>query len=229
MTIERVNLRLNERTVDNKGSLWGNIKADMTSNSNFTAINPSLATIDIEMVKLANYSSAAKSGDHSKVGAMNAQEIRTDNLLHQLGLYVEGIANAAALTGGDAVAIIKSAGMDVVAKRTKAALPDAPAGLKGTSTIEGDAVLSWKGVKRARCFVIEISSDINVLDPTGTTGTGTQQTGRAFVKWEIKDVTTKTKITIPGLTSGVKYAFRIYALGTAGKGAPSAVVVIKVL
>ncbi len=229
----RVSLGLSRLTPSKRISKWGIIKTDMTGNSNFSSPNPlpnpSLSFIDTQVIILGNDISAAESGDHSKVSAMNAQVEKVDMLLNQLGNYVEQTANAAALLGGDAESIIRSAGMDVEAPRTKAPVPNAPTDVKGVSTVEGDIALSWKNVKYARAFIVEISSDLSATGgATGSTTTNTS-TARVYVDWEITDVCHKPKITLSGLVSGTKYAVRIISSGTAGKSAPSATVVVKVL
>jgi hypothetical protein len=78
-------------------------------------------------------------------------------------------------------------------------------------------------------IIVEISSDLSATGgATGTVTTGSS-TARVYVDWVITDVCHKPKITLPGLTSGTKYAVRIIASGTAGKSVASSVVVVKVL
>jgi hypothetical protein len=201
----------------------------MTGNGNFTTPSPALSVIDAQVVILGNDISAAQSGDHSKVTAMHVQETKVDNLLNQLANYVELTANAAALTGGDATAIITSAGMKVEGAHTKAPVPNAATGLKGTSTVEGEIELSWKGEKNARAYIVEISSDLSATGGTTGTTTTSVSTARVYVDWEITDVCHKPKIKLSSLVSGTKYAVRIIASGTAGKSPASAMVVVKVL
>jgi hypothetical protein len=227
--ITRVNLNLGKRSALDKVSLWGIIKIDMTANTNFATPTPSLALIDTEVVKLANAVNAAQSGDHSKIAAMQAQEAKVDNLLHQLGLFVEGVANNASLSGADANAIISSAGMNTALLRSKAPLPSAVLGLKGTSLVEGEIELSFKTAKYARAYVIEISSDLAAINSATTSTTTNAATARVYINWQIIDVCVKPKFTLGGLSSGTKYAVRIISVGTAGKSVPSVVVVVKVL
>lgn len=101
--------------------------------------------------------------------------------------------------------------------------------LKVQGSFRGDIELSWKNQKYARAFIIEISSDLTATGgATGTTTTGSA-TARVYVDWVITDVCHKPKITLSGLVSGTKYAVRVISSGTAGKSAPSSVVVVKVL
>jgi hypothetical protein len=225
----RVALGLGSLKPSEKVTLWGNIKADMTSSGNFTTPNPALATIDAQVVILGNDITTAASGNHSDIVAMHTQEDKVDMLLEQLANYVESTANAAALTGGDAATIIASAGMKVAAAHGKAPVPNAPTDLKGVSLVEGEMELSWKNQKYARAFIVEISSDLTATGgATGTTTTGST-TARVYVDWDIIDVCHKSTIVLSGLISGTKYAVRIISSGTAGKSAASSVVVVKVL
>ncbi len=225
----RVALGLGSLSPSEKVTLWGNIKTDMTGNSNFSNPNPALATIDAQVVILGNNITTAASGNHSDIVAMHTQEVKVDMLLEQLANYVELTGNAAALTGGDAATIIASAGMKVAAEHSKAPLPDAPTNVKGVSAVEGEIILSWKGQKHARAYVIQISSDLSATGgTTGTTTTGIA-TARVYADWMIIDVCHKPKIVLTGLVSGTKYAVRVLSSGTAGKSAASSVVVVKVL
>lgn len=226
MKIERVSQRLGERTVSNKVEYARNVILCMTGNSNFSMPNPPLATVTTAIDNLDDAAAAAVSGGKNKTNAMNSKEDVLDNLLSQLGNYVESTASAAAATGGDAKTIITSAGMDYARPKNKAPLPLAPDGVKAVSTAEGQIDLNWKGVKYSRAYVVEISSDVAAITPTSGT---TPVTTRVFISWVITDVCTKSKCTITGLISGTKYAFRVYAVGTAGKGAVSVPVVVKVL
>jgi hypothetical protein len=230
MSITKVRLNLGNRSASNKVSFWGIIKIDMTGNTTFTTPNPTLATVDTEVVKLANAINVALSGDHSKVAAMHAQEKKVDNLLHQLGIYVEGVANNAALSGADPVAIVRNAGMDVAAGHVKAPIPNAVTGVIGSSLIEGQIELNFKSELHARAYIIEISSDLAAVNPsTNTTTTTNSTTARVYINWQITDVCHKPHLTLTGLTSGTKYAVRITSSGTAGKSAPSSILVVKVL
>lgn len=227
MKIEKVSLRLSERPTNDKIEYSRNVVIFMTGNSNFTTPNPPLTSITTAANNLETASIAAIDGGKSKTATMHQKETILDNLLSQLGNYVEATANAAAAAGGDAQEVILSAGMDFKRPKNKAPLPLAPAGLTGASIVEGAVNLKWKSVKYARAYIIEISNDITaggVISPTLP-----ESGARVFYSWTINDVCTKVKFTVSGLTSGTKYAFRIIALGTAGKGAASIPVVVKVL
>ena len=221
----RVSLDLGHLNPSEKVTLWGNIKTDMTGNSNFSSPNPTLSVVDAQVVILSDAIVSAKSGDHGKIAAMHAQEDIVDMLLEQLSNYVELTANSAALIGGDATAIITSAGMGVAAPYGKAPLPNSVTNIKGTSFVENEIELSWNGVEHARAYIIEISSNISASGNEASTTT----TVRVYTDWDIVDVCHKPRIILANLISGTKYALRIISSGTAGKSAASSVVIVKVL
>ncbi len=89
----------------------------------------------------------------------------------------------------------------------------------------------WEKVKGAHVYVIEISDDITVISPSGTVGTAppVSSTARLFISWKQVDIVTKTHCVLTGLTSGIKYAIRVHAVGAKGKGFYSAPVIVKIL
>ena len=233
MKTERVSLRLSERSVNDKIEFSRNLQNAMNGNSQFANPSPTLAAIKTATDNLETAALAAADGAKSKIAFMHQQEALLDNLLQQLGNWVDSLAKAAAAAGGDAQALILAAGMDFRRSANKAPLPFAPSGLNVVSVREGEADLKWKTVKYARSYVIEISNDVSAIqngnpNPVTSTVPTLVANARVFITWNFGDVTTKTKFTILGLSSGTKYAFRVYAVGSAGKGNPSVPVVIKV-
>ena len=222
MKTVKVILGLSKLTPTEKVTKWGLIKTDMLGNGNFPGPDPPVPDIDAEVITFADAISAAKSGDHSKIAAMHAQEAIIVNLLSQLGNYVEKTANKAALSGGDAESMVASAGMEIEGRRSRALVPDAPDGLKGISTVEGEIELSWNGVEHARAYAIYISSNVSLSAEAVVAS-------KIFTDWQMIDLCHKPKIVIRDLVSGTKYALRVISSGSAGKSAPSNVVVIKVL
>jgi hypothetical protein len=231
MKTERVSLRLSERSVSDKIETSKNIVSSMNGNNKFTNPSPALAAITSATINLENAYIAAIDGGKSKTAFMHQQEAILDNLLLQLSNYVEATANAALAAGGDAQAVILSAGMDFKRAKNVAPLPLAPTGLTATSALEGEVELKWKSVKYARSYIVEISSDVSAIQggtPNPNVFTPIAN-ARLFIAWLFVDTVTKVKCTVPNLSSGTKYAFRVYALGTAGKGSKSVPVVVKVL
>ncbi len=230
MKIEKVVLRLDERSTSNKIEYARNTVIKTGLNSLFSSLSGLTASITTAVNALETAYMAAIDGGKTNTSIMNQKEEALDLLLSQLGNSVAAIANGATATGGDAQSIILSAGLDFARPKNKAPLPLAPSSLTGVSIHEGAVNLKWKSVKYARAYVIEISSDVTAITGGGTITPSIPESGaRVFIVWDIADVSTKVKCTISGLTSGTKYAFRVYAIGTAGKGAVSVPVVVKVL
>lgn len=79
--------------------------------------------------------------------------------------------------------------------------PSAPQALAATAGDHDGAIdLSWEPVADAKSYVEEKSPD----PPTPTS-------------WLHAGVSTKSKMTISGLTSGTRYWFRVAAVGTSGQ------------
>lgn len=217
-----VSLKLDERTAAEKVEFAHTIVIAMTGNANFTTPNPTLAVVSAAANNLDTAISGAADGWKSKTLAKTTKEQALDDLLTQLGAYVENIAN------GDET-IIRSAGMDARASKSAPQVPDTPINVSATtSTEEGEILLKWKSVKNARVYVIEVSTD--VVTAGGTIGTtGTTIDTRSFITWSQVDIVTKSKYKVIGLTSGVRYAFRIRCVGSAGKSNYSVKVIGKAL
>jgi hypothetical protein len=100
-----------------------------------------------------------------------------------------------------------------------------------SSAAEGQATAHWDKVKGAHVYVIELSDDVAAVNPSSNTTTVTQAptTARSFITWVQADIITKTHCVLNGLTSGIKYAMRVYAVGAKGKGFYTLPVVVKVL
>jgi fibronectin type III domain protein len=219
----KVSLKLDDRTAAEKVEYAKSIVIDMTGNSNFTTPNPSLAAVTTGANNLDSAITAAADGGKSKTLAQNTKETALDNLLTQLGAYVENIAN------GDET-IIRSAGMDARVGKSAPQIPDAPINVSATTgTEEGEIELKWKGVKNARVYTVEISNDVSATAPTTGTTTTTPVDTRSFITWTLVDMVTKTKFMVTGLTSGTRYAFRIRCVGCAGKSNYSVKVIGKAL
>jgi hypothetical protein len=225
MKNEHVSQRLSEREPDEKIEYCRTAVNSVNGNTYFTTPNPALTVITTAVDNYESANLAAKDGGKSKKANLLKEEVVLDNLMNQFGNYVESTANAAALLGGDAQAVILSAGMDFRRTRNKAPLPLAPSGLTGESVLESMVNLSWKSVKYARAYIVEISHDVTGIQ----SGAAAPAAPTVFIIWDFADVVVKGKASVAGLSSGTKYAFRVYAIGTAGKGATSIPVVVKVL
>ncbi len=231
MKNEKVSLRLSDRTVDNKIEFAISVVFNMTGNAFFPAPVPTLAQVNTAAQNLDNARTAALNGGVDKTALQNQLEAVLDNLMLRLANQVEGIANAAITTGGDAITIITSAGMDYRRPSTPAAVPAAPVNVTATSTLtEGEIHTEWDVVHEAHVYVVETTTDPLVVG-TGnrTAAPAPGVTLPAAVVWTQVKILTQRKFTLTGLVSGTKYAVRIYCVGTHGESAYSNVVVAKAL
>lgn len=222
----RVVLSLAGKPVDSKIESNKNVIQSMTGNAHFPNPTPSLAAVTAANNKLEASNTAAKDKGKSKIAQRRADEAAVDNLMMQLGNYVEAVANAAAANGGDAEAIITSAGMDYRHARTTHSLPpDAPLNVTAVTTAnEGEIELHFSKVKGAYVYVIEMTTDASVVG-SRTLGAVPNTT----VVWTQVRILKQTKYLVSTLVSGTKYAFRVFAVGAKGYGAYSNVVVGKAL
>lgn len=209
----KTSLKLKERTVSNKVGFAHAVVTAMTGNANFSTPDPPLAAVSTGADDLEDAIIAAADKEKSKILAVSKKETALDDLLTRLGHYVESTAN------GDA-AVILSACIDVKAPRSASHIPDAPLNLSAkTGVEEGTMMLRWKGVKNARIYVIEMSTDV----------TDAAATSRSFTNWVLVDFVTITKYMATGLAGNTRVAFRVYAVGAGGKGLKSVQVIAKVL
>lgn len=192
------------------------IVQSMTGNANFTNPIPALSTVLTAANDLDTAITNAIDGGKSLVAIRRQKEEALDDCLTQLAHYVDSIAK------GDP-AIILSAGIPVKNGNTQPLPLNAPEHISASSnSTEGEIELEWDSVKRSRAFVVEQCEDIIVL-PEGRV----RNPGNAG--WKIIAVLTKRKLKVMNLVSGIKYAFRVYCVGAAGKSECSNVVVAKAL
>ena len=169
----------------------------LTGNADFASPQPSLAevTTTIDGLETA-YSDAltARQEAKAKTSAQNQKEDDFNRTISRLASFVESAS------GGDE-AKIKNVGMDVRATPSSSEDLQAPASLAPTAgDHEGEVDLQWDTVRGAKSYVVEVSAD----PPTNSS-------------WQHNTVSTKSRATIDGLTSGTKYWFRVAAVGTNGQ------------
>lgn len=217
MNKKKTSLKLAKRSVSDKVEYARSIVAAMTGNLKFPTPSPSLSAVSSAATNLENAIAAAMDGGRSKTAAMHAKEKLLDDLLTQLAHYVDSISN------GDE-SIILSSGINSSADRIAPQLPEAPVNLSSAiGKDEGIIDLKWGKVKGARIYVVEQCDNVADLQNRAVGST----TPALNVMWKQIGLITKTKLTITGLTSGLKYAFRVYAIGTGGNGGYSDVLVAK--
>jgi hypothetical protein len=113
----------------------------------------------------------------------------------QLASYVEAVA-------GDDLVLIQSAGMGVRGPAISTGeTPTQPAALAATAgDRDGEIDLTWEAIIGTKSYVMERSPD----PPTETS-------------WTHAGVSTKSRATISGLTSGTRYWFRVAAINANGQ------------
>jgi len=195
----KIKLNLRNMSVTEKIQFARQIVTGMTGNASFATPDPPLATITTCASALENaYNDAnvARQEASTKVSVQDDEERVLDTNLQKLANYVESASD------GDE-AKIQSTGMSVRAKPAPVGALPMPAGLAATAgDMEGEIDLSWDRVTGAKSYVIEQSPD--PITP---------------LSWKHAGVSTKSSITVSGLTSGTKYWFRVAGIGAAGQGA----------
>ena len=160
----------------------------VTNNSNFPAPSPALDQVEAARVAYSDALAACNSGDHQLVADKNEKRKVLENLLHDLGMYVNQVGK------GDEKVLLSS-GFDMAKQAEPVGPLDAPENLQvhpGKS--KGTVEVSCNRVAHASSYSIEYR---NLTTPNGT--------ATAFA--------TKPKVLITGLTSGNQYAFRVVAVG----------------
>ncbi len=159
-----------------------------------------------EVQNLINITKAAaidaESGDHQKIAAKNSLRALLAASIKTLGSYCENRAQ------GDTEKLIAS-GFDLQKSRTAIGQLQPVDGVAGTFTgISGRVALKWSRLYGAKTYVIE----------------GRHSGEQQFTQLGLS---TKAGFTTQGLSAGV-WEFRIVALSTAGRNAPSNVVKVSV-
>jgi hypothetical protein len=172
------------------------VVTNLTGNADFPTPNPPLAhitaTVDALEAKVVE-TQAARQAARALTAEQGKMEDTLDKEMAEIGAYIE------TTSGGDEKKIL-AAGVGV---RASAATHDisVPAAL---SLTEGDhnreLKAHWDRVDNSRSYVPERSPD----PPTETS-------------WVHEKVVTTSSTTISGLTSGVRYWFRVAAIGSSGQ------------
>jgi hypothetical protein len=193
-----VKLNLSALSLPDKIGLAGAIAVDMTGNPAFLSPTPTLLVVTAAADALSEKSQAARSARLAAVTATSEQdaaEAALDGVLTQLASYVQTVSN------GDAD-IIRSAGMQVRAERTKPQPLDAPVIKSAEVGVQrGSVDLAWLPLDSAKSFAVEHTPDL-----TGQTG------------WTNGVDLTRRSGTVPNLTPGGRYLFRVAGVNSLGKG-----------
>ena len=196
--MKKVRLDLKSKNVPQKIEDGKKIVKSVTGNVNFATPLPTLASVTTAVTNLEtafNDAENARKQAQSKTVFMHQMEAVYDNLLTQLGNYVENTAN------GDE-AKTKSAGMDVkgeaVSTMSLVAKPFNVHAAEGEK--DGEVLLQWNKIDGAKSYTIDLCPD--PIDAA---------------KWTHAAVVTKTRAEIANLTSGQRYWFRVAGINTNGQ------------
>lgn len=172
------------------------IKA-LTGNAHFSSPQPTLTAITttIDALEDANQTAqAARQEAKTRTIQQNQKEDNFDQAFKRLAAYVESVS-------GDDEELITSAGFDLRSPATVSADLPAPQGLTATAgDHDGEIDLHWDRVNGARSYLIQRSTDPTAAD-----------------SWQQVAVSTRSSVTIEGLTSGTKYWFRVASIGSQGQ------------
>lgn len=159
----------------------------MTGNANFTTPAPPLTTLSeaIEDYQLALTQSAT--GDHAAVELKDQRRADLEEILRQLGLYVEMQSN------GDA-AIMLSSGFKISKSPSPIGPLPKPTGFEVKPDGKGEIKLALDKIDGAKTYQFEYKQ---------TTASD----------WNIQ-MSTKTRLMLTGLESGKEYDFRVLPIGT---------------
>ena len=186
------------KTIPDKILFARNVITKMTGNANFVTPNPTLLVLKGGADALETAAENAADGGKTLTATMHSKEAALVALMKTEAAYVQEISK------GDAL-IINSGGWQI--KGSKSPVGDMPLVENAKASRNdnaGQVDLQWKAVKGARAYKIEYS-------PTPTVAGS----------WLIGGVSTKSKFSMHGLTSGVNIWFRISAIGAAGTGPSS--------
>jgi len=195
--MQKVKLNLRGLSIPEKLARGRQIVAAMTGNANFPTPQPTLAAITTAINDLDaafNATQAARQEAKARTNDQNLKEASLDQVLTQLAAHVESVS-------GEDESLIMSAGLDVRSPNSSVGEAQTPEGLTATAgDHDGEIDLQWNRVDGARTYAIERSPD----PPTAES-------------WKHETVSTRSSVTIQGLTSGTKYWFRVASINAQGQ------------
>jgi Fibronectin type III domain len=193
----RIRLNLNRLSVNDKIAKGRQIVTAMTNHPSFPTPSPSLTDITAaleELDKAFAEVQAARSDVTTRVVAQDDAEVKVDQMLTQIGGYVESIA-------GKDDKLISSAGMETKSTPTAPSVPSVPQGVSALAgERDGEIDLSWRPISNARSYTIEFS-----LDPATP------------ASWAHIAIAASANKTLTNLKSGTRHWFRVAAINTLGQ------------
>jgi hypothetical protein len=172
----------------------------MTDNPNFATPSPALADIIVKGLQLKSAINKSRWRDQRFITARNELTVELKSMLMLLSDYVSNTSEGSAEK-------ILSSGFEI-AKQAEPLPPLVqPSGLMTVLTKhEGRILLDWISVTGALNYLV----DMTTVDPAA-----------AEPDWKVAGYTSKSRFQVDNLPSGVKYWFRVRALGTRDQSAYS--------
>jgi hypothetical protein len=192
----RIKLNLRNLPVNDKVLRARHIVTALTDNANFANPHPPLTQVTAVINGLegaALEAQTARQASKTATAAQKAKEEIFDQAMSQLALYVESVA-------GQDNELILSVGLDVRGPSAPTS-PQPPTLTVTVGDHDGELDLAWDTVRGARSYVVERSPD----PPAESTYTHAA-------------VSTRSRVTIEGLTSGTRYWFRVAAVTSNEQG-----------
>ncbi len=158
----------------------------MTGNANFTTPVPALTVVSDAISSYQEALTQAATGDHTAVEIKDQQRQNLEEVLAELGLYVE------MQSGGDA-AVMMSSGFGISKTPSPVGPLPKPEGFKVTPKGKGEAKVELERIDGAKTYQFEY-----------------KQT--TVAEWTLF-MSTKTRILLTELESGKEYQFRVVPIG----------------
>jgi hypothetical protein len=169
------------------------ISGKLTGNTNFPSPLPALATITTQLGKLVAAQNLVQTRVSGSASAMHAEAKALEILLKQLTSYVETIANN---DPPNAIVLIESAGLKIKQYTPRGAKVFSAKSGKTPGTV----LLNTKAAARSS-YLYEMTTDPNTA-----------------TSWAQIAISQTVKFTQIGLTSGIRYYFRVAVITKAIQG-----------
>jgi hypothetical protein len=169
----------------------------MTGNASYPTPNPALATLIAARDSLQAHINDVKAKENAWHAAIVGRDSQADNAIAAFTLLSAYIQNA---SGGDEAKILSS-GYQVRAAAGAPQPVGAPGNVRATNGDNtGEIDLMWDPEKNAGSYAVDCREH---TDPPN---------------WQPAKTVKQSRVTIPGLTPGKEYAFRVRAIGPLGEG-----------
>lgn len=200
--VKHVKLSLSNRNVESLLVLAENVNTKMSGNVRFPSPPVTMVALAAATELLDEaHQAAVLTRSILAFADERARVIVVEDMLRQLGEYVEMIANGSEV-------VILDAGMSASKNRERQPAPEQVTGITAKFTgIPGSILLAWKRPLYTKMFKVYMSTDPSSED-----------------EWQLVDTITTRKLMVTSLESGERFYFKVVPVGTAGDGPDSAIV-----